>query len=208
MNINPVPIKDILADIFGARGLIGVPPEIALDAVRKTAIDFCQQTSIWEYEAGFKTQYNVRDYPIRVPDGTRLASMKWVEFNGNRLTPRTGTNQTFCGYGYSFVMQGKDTLWVSPTPVDTTCSDYVAYGAALKPSQNACEIPDFLIEDYNDALTSGAAYRLFQIPKQDWSNAALAMVNAREYSRLIARARLQKMQNFSQGGVEMTGGYF
>lgn len=210
MNIIPIRIDTLVADVLGAKGIVGVPPTIAEDAIRKTAIDFCNQTSIWEYEGGFKTQYNVSDYPITTPDGTRLSTMRWVEFNGTRLTPKTGSSNTFyCrGCGYTFVMEGKDTLWITPTPVDTTCNDYVAFGAALKPSQDACEIPDFLYEDWNDAITAGAAFRLFSIPKQEWSNSGLAMLNYREYMRGIARAKLARSQNFTQGAVELTGSYF
>jgi hypothetical protein len=222
MNGQPVTIRTILPDILGAKGLVGVPPEIAEDAIRKTAIDFCTQTTIWEYENGFKTQYNVADYPIYTPEGSRLASMKWVAVDGVQLNSsitagrpmflgtRSLNPNSFIGQGrgFTFTMDGRNVLWISPPPMDSQCCQYVTYCAALKPTQDACEIPEILYEDWNDALCSGAAFRLFSIPRQEWSSPGLAMQNAREYSRWLARARLTRMQNYSQAGVQMSGSYF
>lgn len=222
MNGQPVQIHSILADVLGAKGIVGVPPEIALDAVRKTAIDFATQTGIWEYQDSFKTQFNVADYPIYTPEGSRLASMKWVAVDGNMLNSsitggrpmflgtRSNDPNSFIGHGrgYTFTMDGRDTLWITPVPQDECRCNYVTFCAALKPTQDACELPEILTEDYNDVLSSGAAFRLFSMPKQEWSNSGLAMLNQKEYTRWIARARLTKAQNYSQTGLSMSGSYF
>lgn len=223
MNNAPVPIKDLLADVMGAKGLVGVPPEIAEDAMRKTAIDFCTQSTIWEFEDGFDTQVNVADYPIFVPEGARLASMKWVAVDGTILRPNTtgyrpiqGWSRTlnpdsfysWQGNGFTFTMQERDAFWITPVPMNDCCCQQVTFCAALKPTQEACELPFILTEDWRDAITSGAAYRLFAMPKQEWSNGALAMQNQREYSRSIARARLTKMQNYTQYPGIASGSYF
>lgn len=213
MNGAPVPINgDLLSDVMAAKGLIGVPPEIAADALRKAAIDFATQTGIWEYEGSFETQYNVADYPIYTPEGSRLASMKSVSVDGSGLNGGGTWNNpnvwNHCGCGYSFRMQGRDTLWINPVPNDPSCHKLVRWSGSLKPMQNACELPEILVEDWNDALIAGAAFRLFSIPKQEWSNNGLAMMNHKLYTREIARARLTKMQNYSQRGVQMTGSYF
>lgn len=218
----PIPIHDILADCLGAKGIVGVPPEIAVDALRKVAIDFCTQSTIWEYHDGFDVQYNVADYPVYVPEGSRLASMKWVAVNGYLLIPnttgyrpaRTGMrsldpNSYYAsGQGYTFTMDGRDLFWITPVPADTACCDHVTFCAALKPTQDACELPDMLYQDWLDPLTAGTAFRMLSMPKQDWSNAGLAMQNYKEYQRGVARARLAKAQNFTQSPMVMSGSYF
>lgn len=221
-----IDIHDLLADVLGARGIIGCPPEIAVDALRKTAIDFCTQSTIWEFKNKFEVQYNVGDYPIEVPEGSRLASMRWVSINGYLLTPNTTSTQTLQrpywyspqtvnpntwyanGQGYSFTMDGRDWFFISPVPVDFNCRDEVEWCAALKPTQNSCSLPKILYEDWNDALTSGAAYRLLSMAKQEWSNSSLAMQSRKEYQMWIARARLVKAQNFTQSAIVMSGSYF
>lgn len=224
-NNQPVSLHDLLADILGAKGIVGCPPEIAVDALRKTAIDFCTQSTIWEYHDQFQVQYNVADYPIEVPEGSRVASMRWVAVNGFLLLPNTtGTrpvantrafnpNSFYNGYyasgqGYTFTMDGRDFFWITPVPVDSACCDQVTFCAALKPTQDACELPYILAEDWNDALSSGTAARLFALPKQEWSNAGLAVQNRMEYQRWIARARLTKAQGYTQAALVATGSYF
>lgn len=221
-DMTPVEIQYLLADLMGARGLDGVPPQIATDALRKTAIDFCTQSTIWEFVDRFQVQYNVADYPLYVPEGTRIASMKWVAINGFVLRPNTSgvrpiahgwssndPNSFYAsGQGYSFTMDGRDTVWIAPAPTDTACCDQVSWCAALKPTQDACWLPRGLTEDWNDALTSGAAYRLFTIARQPWSSAGLAMQSRKEYQLWVARARQAKMQNLTQAGIQMTGSYF
>ncbi len=220
----PSSLQSMLADIMGAKGITNCPPQIAIDALRKTAIDFCTQSTIWQYTNGFDTQYNVADYPIFTPEGSRLASMRWVAVDGYILRPNTtgympyrqgplstfdpNSFFTYQGNGFTFTMDERRGFSITPVPLNSSCCQHVDYCMALKPTQNACELPRILTEDWNDALASGTAYRLFSIPKQDWSNAGLAMVNSREYSRWIARARLVKMQNYTQAPGVMTGAYF
>lgn len=223
MNMQPVALHDLVPDTMGAKGLVGVPVEIAIDAIRKSAIEFCQQSTIWEYKDGFNTQMNVGDYPLFMPQGSVLASMKWVACNGYILRPNTSgfipqhgwmrslnpdTFYTWQGNGFTFTMDGKNVVWITPVPVNSHCCDHVTYCAALKPSYDACELPRLLIDDWLDGITSGAAYRLFSMPKQDWSNQSLAMLNQREFSRWIARARLVKMQDNTQAPGIMVGSYF
>lgn len=215
--MNMVDINLMLPDVMGAKGLLGVPPEIVADAVRKTAIDFCQQSTIWEYTDHFMSQTNVQDYPLDIPFDARVASMRWVTVGGTSLSANApapmpvlwGSNNPASingRYGYTFAMEGREFVWVNPAPQD--CTTTIEFCCALKPKQSACQIPDFLMEDYNDTLASGAAYRMFAMPKQDWTNNALAMLNYKEYMRGVARARLIKAQGTTQSAVRMSGSYF
>lgn len=216
--MNMIDINSMLPDILGAKGIIaGVPPSIALDAVRKTIIDFCTQSTIWEFNGQFITQANVADYPIDVPEDARLASMRWVTMDGQslganpRIVPTSwmqarNPDSFLSTYGTGFTMEGRDFVWLDPTP--QTDNNEIRFGCALKPTQAACRMPQFLYEDWNDAITSGTAYRLFLMPKQEWSNAALAVVNRKEYNMWIARARQTKAQNYTQSSMVMSGSYF
>lgn len=217
----PVAMQTLLPDILGAKGIVGCPPEIALDALRKTAIDFCTQTGIFEFHDGFTAQYNVTDYPINVPEGTRVASMKWVTLNGNGLNnnpyagyPRINNSgrdpNTFFynGSGYGFTMEGRDVFWIRPAPLSNPCTDEIAFCAALKPTQNSCELPYILYEDWNDAMTAGTAFRLFSMPRQEWSNGGLAMLNRKEFNQWVARARLTRAQGYTERPLIMSGSYF
>lgn len=213
-----IPLKDWLADALAAKGLTGVNIDIALDALRKTAIDFANQTCCWEYTGQFFSQANVADYPIEVLPATRVASVAWVAVDGLRmkpavsyaplpLFPRGRDPNTFFSPGYSmFVVDGKEWIFIAPVPQED--SKVIEVCVALKPTQASCELPDFFLEDFNDALTAGTAFRLFAIPKQEFTNSSLAMMNQREYSREKARARQAKMQNNTQSSAILSGSYF
>ncbi len=223
-----VDIHELTADVMGAKGITGVPPELAVDAIRKTAIDFCTQSTIVEFRDKFRTQYNVSDYPIEVPENMRLASMRWAAINGYLLVPNTTSvpvlnvpywynasaslnnpNTWFAsGQGYTFTMDGREWIYISPKPVDLNCVDEIEWCAALKPTQNACTIPRILAEDWNDAISSGTAYRLCAMPRQEWSNSGLALQQRKEYQMWVARARLVKAQNYTQAPLILTGAYF
>ncbi len=212
-----IDINLMLADILGAKGLVGVNPEIAVDALRKTAIDFTVQSGVWEYYGQFTSQENVADYPIDVPADSRVASMRWLSIDGQMVgaNPRVqnvpwlqsrNPDSFFSTYGFGFTMEGREFVWLSPTP--ETSTSLIKFCAALKPTQTACTLPNILYEDWNDAMTAGTAYRLFLLPKQEWTNNALGMLNQKEYSRWIARARLTKAQNYSQAPMVLSGSYF
>lgn len=213
-----IPLKEWITDIIAAKGLAGVNVDIAIDALRKTAIDFCTQTTIWDYVSSFFSQANVADYPIEVLPGSRVASVAWAAIEGMRLSsvtsvvphnywPRGRDPNSMYTPGYStFAVDGKE--WIVLTPIPSENGKLIEVCASLKPTQDSCELPDFFYEDYNDALTAGTAYRLFAIPKQEWTNSSMAMLNQREYTREKARARQFKMQNNSQATATMSGSYF
>jgi hypothetical protein len=111
-----------------------------------------------------------------------------------------------CG-GRSFVLHGLRAISVYPVP-DEDDPSYATIELWLKPSQDACEVPNLLYDEWADAIANGAAARLFAIPKQDWSNAGLMQRYTQLFSIDVTRAKNKRVLGRTPGPLMMVGGYF
>jgi hypothetical protein len=196
------PLSDMIPDLLGGRGLVGVPPEIALFHLRKAFINLCERSHVWIEDITFDIQQNVSDYPLDLPPETEAialnadsnytpyvsqASRSWSVLN---TTPRLVGN----------------TVWMQ-APVEDV-QNGATVKVTLKPTQEACDIPERLYQDWSDVIVDGAAARCFVIPKTEWYNISLATYYTKQYSVGVTRAKNSRVLKQSTGPLYMKGARF
>jgi len=82
-------LADFIPLTLGLRGLVGVPPAIAEEAVRQAAIDLCDRGAVWEFRLTLQTQPRVHQYPLLIPEASNVTGIKSVTtaMSGRRNTP-------------------------------------------------------------------------------------------------------------------------
>lgn len=199
------PLSDFVQDVL-ARGPYGAPQNVAEDAVRRTAIDLCERAGVWRFEFGWELQQGVPDYPIYTPEFTRVVAVEWVEFNKQKYRPTRQALVCACG-GFTVSVPNPKTIMISPAPY-APCETHVAAKMWLAPMQEACVLPDVLWQEYSDVIADGAASRLLQMPKQDYTNQGLASRLYNLYQAGVTRAKNKRVLEYTTGPIMMRGEYF
>lgn len=199
------PISDFIQDAL-ARGPYGAPQNVAEDAVRRTAIDLCERAGVWQFDFEFQMQQGVPDYPLYVPESTRVVCVDWVKIGTQKYRASPHSLSCECGAVGVSVPNSK-TVLVSPTPY-VPCETYATVHMWLTPMLDACVLPDFLWQEYSDVIADGAASRMLQMPKQDYTNQGLANRLYLLYQAGVTRAKNKRVLERTTGPIRMRGGYF
>ena len=158
----------------------GVSDPAAYFAIRQAAIEFCERTRFWRYEDEFAITSTDID-GLTAPSGSVIYDIDAVWFNGRKLTPKT-TGQ----------LDVLEPTWRSGATAQTSTPKYVTqtepntiqivpfqtgqlkFALFLKPSQDATEVPDFLVDQHRETIAHGALARILLIPNQSFTNPEMA----------------------------------
>lgn len=66
---------------------------------------------------------------------------------------------------------------------------------ACKPTRDADEIDDFILEDWSDAIVAGAKWKLLSMPGKDWSDPGAGEFYRREWRRYMSQAKAEMTKN-------------
>lgn len=190
-----------------ARGPYNAPQNIAEDAVRRTAIDLCEQAGVWMFKYSFFQQDGVADYPIYIPAFSRVVCMDWVQIGSQRYQPYPNSVRCGCG-NFTITMPDPKTIVISPAPWPACNIVEVTVSLWLTPMQEACELPEILWQEWSDVIANGAAARMMQMPKQDWTNIGLARQLWGQYIQGRTQAKNKRVQQRTAGPLLMRGSYF
>jgi len=199
-------LADFVPDVL-SRGPYNAPPNVAEDAVRRTAIDLCEQAGVWTFDFSFFQQDGVPDYPIIVPRDTRVVCMNWVRIGCTVYQPFPNTNNCMCGAA-GISMPNPKTIVIAPVPYPACNLVEVTVNLWLAPLQEACELPEILWQEYSDTIAWGAAARLLQMPKQDYTNFGLAQKCFGLYIAGKTQAKNKRVMQRTTGPLLMRGSYF
>jgi hypothetical protein len=196
--------EDLIPDLFGARGLVSVPPEIGVFHLRKATIELCERSHIWRHTVTLDAQEGVGDYPIEVPAGTRLVAISQIRIGGCCLSVN---RQGFCSgcACHGFRIDG-DRIIIPPHNQDE--EQAIMIQTAIKPLQDACDLDDDLYEDWAETIADGAASRCFAMPKSSWTSAALATYYTKRFNAGITRAKNSRVMQRATGPLLMRGARF
>jgi len=164
--------------------LPGCPDQIAIDEVRKAAIDLCKQSNIWKEDLipmPLQDGLHTMDFDFDDNDNTGLISIEEAFHDDKELsiTDTASMNRgapwrTKTAISPDFIMIVQRVKFrIVPIPTALATGEILIHGI-LKPSQKSYEVPDFLYEEYADVIAAGAKKVLMMQPKKAWTNPKLA----------------------------------
>lgn len=146
--------------------------------IRQAAIEFCERTKLWRYEDEFTTS---GDEPegLPAPSGSVVHQIEGAWFDGRELTPKTvewldknidgWRDGSATGQPHYITQIEPGTLRIVPSQAGT-----VNVALILKPSQDAEEVPDFLVDEHRATIAYGALSHILVIPNQSFTNMEMA----------------------------------
>jgi len=140
------------------------PSPVVEDTVEDVIIDFCQKTSFYRQWLEDHIEVSVDDEEVELdlPDDTavvEIISIQAVESDGSYggfIDPDT----------FMFSNQGDEPRIIFNDPSN---EEYTArVRAALRPVVGFTDVPDWIYEDWRDAIVDGVKYRLLAMRSKPW----------------------------------------
>lgn len=176
--------------------LPGCSDPLAEQQIRATVIDFCTRSKIWRViqdpvdMLAYEPQYD-----LDLPANTALVQVLSCTINGVGIDPSSTdqldllmpTWQTQTGTPKWFLQLDPTTFLLAPVP-QTTLASGISMMLALKPSRTAVSFPDWIADQYIDAIASGAKARMMRQAGRTWSNPQQSMLEQMMFDEAVAAA--------------------
>lgn len=151
---------------------------IAEAAIRTAAIDFCERTRIWRSSDTFNVSHADCEV-VAVPYGAALHEIESARFNGIALEPVSigWLDEGVHGWRDKTATASKWLTQVNPGSVrvvPAACGQ-LDLSLILKPSEDADQLPAWLIDGHARVLADGALAEILTIPDKPAYNPDLAM---------------------------------
>jgi len=181
----------------------GCPVGIVDSCIRSACIEFCEKTLLWQQNSlptdvlagearyGFSTPVGakvvlvVQAYVVG-SDSTLGTLAQTTVDELNRYRPDWTTLVT--EKPFAFFMDTDSSIRLVGVPAETLPA-YLSLAVALKPARSATECPDFLLEDWAEAIAHGALVRLHAMVGKPWSEKTLISYHQQKFRAAISAAR-------------------
>lgn len=151
-----------------------VPELLALRALSDATKEFCSRTHAWQEDLPqVVLRPGEETYELSLDAGVQLVQLKDVRLDGRKIDPvateilRLRAAPLRAGLPAGYVQWEPSVLELVNTPTDAARLDVKA---ALTLALNATEVnlPDALLDEYGEAIASGAKGRLVRQSNQPW----------------------------------------
>lgn len=184
------------------------PDQVAINAIRSAAIDFCQKTRVWRASFGpLSLVASTASYAVGVPASTELVTVvqaavlsngSWGDITGpyseeymdiEIATWREDTTDSLPNRYLNDV----NNIKVYPIPNQNHASSLKGI-MALRPTRASTGGDDILYNDWLDAIASGAKAKLMANLTAPWRNSELSAYHAERFEsgKASAIARILK----------------
>lgn len=175
-------IEDLMPKV--AQFAPGLPEPTAIEHIRDAAIILCKRTRCWRELLESQTTGALNALPT-MPVGADLFEIESAYFDDQELE-RVGFSHDMLfhdvGIPHSISQASPNTVLLEPGGVGT-----LKLSAYLKPSQNTDQLPDFMFDQFHDALVSGALSTILLLPNQPFSSPQLAMAFGGQFNSILDR---------------------
>jgi hypothetical protein len=193
--------------------LTSCPNQIARQAVMSSAIELCEDAQVWTTRAApVPLVYGQAAYAITPPADARQVAVLNVwdaqtELKGksfNEMTALVPGWQTVVGHPLYFVTDEiDDGFEVYPLPDAGAAGTSLIPRVAWAPSKDATTLPDVLLSRFVDSVAFGALARLMIMPRQPWSDPALAQYYEAKHKVELDSARIEQLHGRVVGSMRV-----
>lgn len=181
----------------------GLGKFMAFQAIRDTAIDFCERTLRYRYNhPAIDVVAATSSYTLTPESGARICDILAVRYNGLPIDPANDADlddlyadwRTVAGpvVAYQGVLD-MNAVKLVRTP-DASLTGGLSVEVAQAPVSNATTVPDWMFNRYRDGLVAGTLARLHALPAKPWTDNGLAVYHGHLYDQAIGRANTDKAQ--------------
>lgn len=195
------------------------PDQVAINAIRSSAIDLCQKARVWRASFGpLSLSISTSSYALGVPSNTELVTViqasilsngSWSDISGPYSEEHMDMeidhwrDNTTDSLPYRYLNDGLSNIRVYPTPTANYAS--VLKGImALRPTRSATGGDDILYNDWLDVIASGAKAKLMSNLTAPWRNADGVALHHGKFRAGVARAIAKQLKG---GRASLTAFY-
>lgn len=182
---------------------VGVPDEVALQAIRQSCIEFCRRSGVLHDENYVDLQAYVHDYPLETSCDYEIVRIYEVVAPTMLVSFRPSIHKMRFPWKFgpfTFYVQQPNLIYISNPPQEDIPKG-LEVEFIVQPRQDSCTLDNYLYESWAEGISNGAIARILRMPKTPWFD----MGASREYNRLymndLTRARTAVDLNFGSGPV-------
>lgn len=179
----------------------GVPKTTIESKLRSVIRSFCESTLLYVRKLDpISIVANQPEYTLTPPANTAIIMVEHVMFKSQPIFPESmdtldrGTDnwrdQTSSGQT-EYLTDVEKTLRLRDIPTENA-SSALSVWVALKPSATTDTVPDFIVEDYYEAILDACKASLFKMTGKPWTNPEAGEYYATEYHEHRSKAKKRK----------------
>lgn len=198
-------ISSWLNDVSGK--IPGATKDDIDSVVLSTIRHFCSKTQLYTRQlTAINIVIGIVDYTLTPPVNTAIVGIERVEING---VPTQAVSKDFLDRSLdawrtqssnqsdSIMVDVEKVLTLKQIPTENYTGGLVVW-VSLKPSPTTTIVPDFIYDDWYDAILCGALSRLFEIPGKPWFNTDTGLYYADKYDGELKTAKAKKITGIAK----------
>ncbi|MDO8310528.1 MAG: hypothetical protein Q7T25_01165 [Sideroxyarcus sp.] len=193
----------------------GVPEPVAINALRKAAIEFCDRSRAWV------TDHDPIDliaeeatYQFSPNNGTVVVRVEEAWVSGKDISPTTRLDvqryanwTSLTGTPTHYLQENTEEIILFQKPA-SSMAEALTMKVSLKPSRRSTGIEGWLVEKYLDEIVHGALWRLLEMPSKPWSEGNSAMYHKGAFDAAIISAQLAAQKGLGKAPLRTRPQYF
>lgn len=193
--------------------LPGVPLPLLDHWLRNVTIEFCERSRAYVVElTAIDAVAEQMGYTLTLPEETALVEVVGVEFDSEPIDPKApaalraeyGNWRSKIGTPKYYTQRSLDSLLLVPAPAAAVTGGIVVE-AALKPSQAATGVADWVFTRWSADLVAGAKAKLMAMADKPWTNVDRVPLYSGQFEAAIASAPAAANAGFVQSRPRSRG---
>lgn len=165
----------------------------ALSHLIRAARQFCRDSRIWQREFSIYTVKGVDGYSVSPADSGTVLDVEWLALEGRYLDGRHSTAlvgnsdpEASRGRPETYHLFEGDRIVFTPIPDG---SHIVTGVQSLIPPRGSDEIPDWMADQWGEALVALTSANLMTMPNKDWTDPSASQIHFARYAQLVQQAK-------------------
>lgn len=184
----------------------GCPRQVMIDAIRKTCIEFCQDSNYWRYEhEAMDLIKDETDYQFDPFRETVVTSIRSMVTDDGHLHPKTEEELDDEDHNWRALTDTRPTSYIPflpgwfrlvPFPKETVIG-VLKILVALAPTRDSTEVWKDIFTHHLTTIAYGAQAKLLDIPDKQWTGHELAGIRAGMYRKRLSGAKIDAKKSYS-----------
>lgn len=173
-------------------------------ALRNAARDFCRRTGIYIEEVTVNVVAGITEYEAAVPSDTSIHKLLSAVIDCDYELDPIGFAETRQNQSYNSMPTGiyRNGLKIHLSPVP--CATHtLLLNLALIPSATATDIDSNFMDNYGEFIVQGALAYLYDMPKKEWTDVAMAQIHRMPFEAAITEAKREALGYLDSRGTNV-----
>jgi hypothetical protein len=189
----------------------GCPEPTAMQHLRNAAAELCETSRLWRSTDDFDVTEGEQSILV-APSGADIFEIEYASIDGQKLRPvsRAWLDEqlpqwrTLTGTPPKYITQDEpDTVRLVPSGAGRLSLEYY-----LTISDDAEQLPDFIVDKYARAVADGALAMILLLPKKSFTDPAMAAVFQSRWDSVLGKSGRANLKGQQRAPVRTRAQFF